>query len=125
LTCAVSFYPPIFSEGKAKTHLSPPNQTPMPVDSPTQRNLFSLFGTRRCRQLNRHISSLERHDPSTRLTSTNVDKECLADSEFGDFGLLGVVRLDPEKPAEEEDCDVSDALPYLKDSDIPSALISV
>jgi hypothetical protein len=75
----------------------------MPVDSPTQRNLLSLLGTRRRRQLNRHISSLERYDSATGLTGSNVDKQGLADGQLGYLGLLCVVRLDTEQPAEEED----------------------
>lgn len=70
------------------------------VDSPTEGNLFALFGTSRCRQCDRDLTTFERGDPSSRLRSSNVDEKRFAHSQFCDLCFFRVIRLDTEQSTE-------------------------
>lgn len=79
----------------------------MLVNSPTERNLLALLRTCRRGQLDGDVSTLERDDPAASLRGADIDKEGFAHSEFGYFGLFGVVGLDAEQSTKEEDSEVS------------------
>lgn len=74
----------------------------MLVNSPTQSNLLALLTARRCCQCDRDVTTLHRCDPTTSLTRSNVNEQCLANHEFANLGLFAVVCLDTKQSTEQE-----------------------
>lgn len=83
--------------------LTPTNQSPVLVNSPTQSNLLALLTARWCCQCDRDITTLYRCDPTTSLTRSNVDEQGLTNDKLANLGLFAVVCLDTKQSTEQED----------------------
>lgn len=87
----------------ARLDFTPTDQSPMLVDTSTQRNLLSLFGTRWRGESDCDISTLDSKNRTTGLRSTNVDKQRFTDNELGHLGLFAIVRLDTQQSSQQKD----------------------
>lgn len=87
----------------ASYNLTPSNQSPVLVDSSTQRDLVLCLGTSWCGQCNLGQITLDTQHSSSDLGSTDVDKQLLAGGQFLNLGLFLVCGLDSEQSSEQED----------------------
>ena len=83
-------------ERSSRLDFTPSNQSPVLVDTSAQGNLLALLGARRRGKSDRDISSLDGQNGPSRLRSSNVDEQRLANDQLGHLGLFAVVRLDTE-----------------------------
>ena len=78
------------------SNFTPPNETPMLVDSSGKGNFLPDFRAGRSVKDNFSEIGFDGQNFTARRSGTNVDHEGLRSLKFGDFGFLHVVRLDTE-----------------------------